>query len=149
MRILINNESCIFILYSVFMKLALSNRTKIFLVLFCLLLSIIGFLVKLPSAFRHIDKELHTAFYFLAAAFLNILFTNNRISIHVFIFLLLFLFGISIEFAQDYSNKLFHTRIHGRFDWEDVQANVKGLLAFSILWIIYRFCIWVYKKAGT
>ena len=124
-----------------------SHQTKIFLVVVCLLLSVLGFMVKLPSAFRQMDKELHSAFYFLAAAFLNILFTNKRVSIHVFIFVILFLFGVSIEFAQEYSNKVLHTRIHGRFDREDVQSNLWGLLAFSVLWSVYRVFAFVYKKA--
>ena len=123
-----------------------SKQTKIFLVIVCLLLSVLGFMVKLPSVFRHWDKELHSAFYFLAAAFLNILFTNKRVSIHVFIFIILFLFGVSIEYAQEYSNKLLHTTIHGRFDREDVLSNLRGLLAFSVLWIAYRGSVFVYKK---
>ncbi len=119
------------------MKLQLSTTTKITLVIAAFIISIIGFMVKLPSVFRHMDKELHTAFYFLAAAFLNILFTNKKLTRHLLIFLALLLFGVSIEYAQEYSNKLLHVRIHGRFDIEDVKANVKGLVGFSGLWIVY------------
>jgi hypothetical protein len=119
------------------MKLTFNTGTKIGLVIACIIFSIIGFMIKLPSAFRHVDKELHTAFYFLAAAFLNGLFTNKKITIHVLIFIVLFLFGVSIEYAQEYSNKLLHVRIHGRYDPEDIQSNLKGLILYSILWIVY------------
>lgn len=113
------------------------NWVKIFIVLFCFAASVIGFMVKLPSAFRGIDKELHSLFYFLAAAALNILFSIKNIVWHVAIAAFLFLFGVSIEHAQEYSNKFSHIRIHGRFDPEDVKSNVIGLLAFSGLWLVY------------
>ncbi len=119
------------------MKFQITTTTKIILVITAFIFSIIGFLVKLPSAFRHMDKELHTAFYFLAAAFFNILFANKKLTRHLLIFLVLLLFGISIEYAQEYSNTLLHVRIHGRFDIEDVKANVKGLIGFSILWVVF------------
>lgn len=103
-------------------------------------------MIKLPSVFRHFDKELHSLFYFLAAAFLNILFTNKKITIHLLIFGILYLFGMAIEYAQEYSNKFFHKRIHGRYDIEDIQSNLKGLIAFSLLWIIYVMLCYAYKK---
>lgn len=118
------------------MNYKLSNNTKIILVIVCFVASVTGFLVKLPSAFRHIDKELHFAFYFLAAAFLNILFNIRNLVKHLFVSVILFLFGIGIEFAQENYNKVFHVRFHGRFDPEDVKANLRGLIAFSILWVI-------------
>src|SRR6478672_10136238 len=111
------------------MQLKLNNFTKAFLICIWLIASVVGFLVKLPSGFRHYDKELHAAFYFLAAGFLNMLFTNGKLSRHLLIFALLYLFSISIEYAQEYSNKLLHVRIHGRYDPEDVRANLKGLVA--------------------
>ena len=128
------------------MNLQLTTTTKIILVIAAAIFSIIGFMVKLPSTFRHIDKELHTAFYFLAAAFLNILFANNKLTLHLLIFLVLLLFGVSIEYAQEYSNKLLHVRIHGRFDIEDVKANVKGLIGFSVLWGLVVGGGFVFKK---
>src|SRR5450432_3123455 len=118
------------------MNFKLSNSTKIILVILCFIASVTGFLVKLPSAFRHIDKELHFAFYFLAAAFLNILFNIRNLVKHLLVSGILYLFGIGIEFAQENYNKVFHVRIHGRFDPEDVKANLRGLIAFSILWAI-------------
>lgn len=60
---------------------------------------------------------------------------------------MLYLFGVAIEYAQEYSNKLLHNRIHGRYDTEDIQSNLKGLIAFSMVWIIYVAFWFVYKKA--
>lgn len=107
---------------------------KILLVAFCAAASVYGFMIKLPAGFRHIDKELHSAYYFGAAAFLNLLFARKSLWAHILILVLLFLFGLSVEYAQEYSNKLLHSRIHGRFDIEDVKANLKGLVVFSALW---------------
>ncbi|HUS03319.1 MAG TPA: hypothetical protein VMY77_16380 [Chitinophagaceae bacterium] len=121
---------------------------KILLVCIFLALSIVGFLIKLPQGFRHIDKELHAVFYFFAAALLNILFANRKIIRHVLIFVFLYLFGVAIEYSQEYSNKFFHKRIHGRYDIEDVHSNLKGLVAFSILWIIYIAIQFVYNKSN-
>jgi hypothetical protein len=60
------------------------------------------------------------------------------------IFIVLLLFGISIEYAQAYSNKLLHSRIHGRFDPEDVWANTKGLIWFSGVWVVW----WLVRLMG-
>jgi len=122
---------------------------KIFIVLFCFAASVIGFMIKLPSAFRGIDKELHALFYFFAAAVLNVLFSNKNIVWHIVIGLLLFLFGVSIEYAQEYSNKLLHVRIHGRFDPEDVKSNLMGILAFSGLWFPFVVLRFVYLKVRS
>jgi hypothetical protein len=109
---------------------------KTLLTIVALILSVIGFMIKLPSVFHHYDKELHAAFYFFAAGFLNILYGKN-LTTHILIFFVLLGFGIAIEYAQAYSNTLLHKRIHGRFDIEDVKANTKGLIAFSLIWIPY------------
>src|SRR5579862_8857077 len=101
------------------MAFKISNTTKVILVVVCFIASVIGFLVKLPSAFHHIDKKLHFSFYFLAAAFLNFLFNITNLVKHLLVTVALYLFGIGIEFAQEYYNKVFHVRIHGRFDPED------------------------------
>jgi hypothetical protein len=124
----------------------LSNRAKFGIVLFCFVVSVVGFLVKLPSAFRNIDKGMHFLFYFLAAAILNILFSNKKVVLHVIIGFVLYIFGLSIEYAQEYSNKLFHVKIHGRYDPVDVKYNLMGILAFSALWLIYMFFRFVYKS---
>jgi hypothetical protein len=127
------------------MKLKLGMRIKMLMVFIFLILSILGFMIKLPVAFRHSDKELHAVFYFAAACFLNILFTNKKAVIHVMIFAILYLFGIAIEYAQEYSNKFFHTKIHGRYDPEDVKYNLTGLVLFSAIWILYMLSVLAYK----
>jgi len=124
----------------------LNNWTKALLILLCISLSVVGFLVKLPSNFRQIDKELHSVYYFSAAALLNILFANKNIIRHIVIFISLFLFGVGIEYAQEYSNKFFHKRIHGRYDVEDIQSNLKGLVLFSVFWILLVIILFVYNK---
>jgi hypothetical protein len=121
--------------------------TKIFLVVVFFATSVFGFLIKLPSAFRHYDKELHTAFYFFAAAFLNLLFANRKIGLHLLIFGLLYFFGMGIEYVQAWSNKLFHVRIHGRYDPEDIHSNLRGLVACSLIWILIVSVLFIYDKA--
>lgn len=128
------------------MKIGLTLRQKIFLAVACFALAIIGFMVKLPMVFRHFDKELHAAFYFLAAALLNVLFAGTKFVRHAMIFLALYLFGMAIEYAQQYSNSFFHNRIHGRFDPEDVQWNLAGLVAFSLVWLLGALVALGYKK---
>ena len=129
------------------MKMGLSTRQRVLIVFACFAIAIVGFMVKLPAAFRNMDKELHAAFYFLAAALLNILFTGTKLVRHVIIFIALYLFGVAIEYGQDYSNRFFHKRIHGRFDPEDVRANLNGLIAFSLLWFLYTGIALAYRKA--
>lgn len=129
------------------MKIGLTVQQKVIVALACFTIAIVGFMIKLPSGFRHIDKELHAAFYFSAAAMLNILFAGTKIIRHVLIFIALYLFGMVIEYAQAYSNRFFRTRIHGRFDPEDLQWNLKGLIAFSLLWLLCTLVILGYKRA--
>jgi hypothetical protein len=129
------------------MKIGLTVSQRILVVFVCFAVAAIGFMIKLPSGFRHIDKELHATFYFLAAAFLNVLFAKTKLIRHVIIGMALFLFGMAIEYGQAYSNKFFRSRIHGRFDPEDVQWNLKGLLAFSLLWLICTGVVQLYNKA--
>ena len=129
------------------MKISLTPRSRTLVVFACVVLAVIGFMLKLPSVFRHIDKELHATFYFGAALFFNVLFVTTKLLKHVLIFIALYVFGIFIELGQAYSNRFFTKRIHGRFDPEDVQSNLKGLLAFSLLWVCYAALIWIYKRA--
>jgi hypothetical protein len=124
----------------------LTTPTKILLAGVCLVVSTAGFLIKLPSTFRHVDKELHSLFYFLAAAFLNVLFANRKLLRHIMIFIVLYVFGMAIEYAQEYSNKLLHKRIHGHYDIEDIESNLKGLIAFSAVWIVYSLVVYIYGK---
>ena len=106
----------------------------------------IGFMMKLPSVFQNYDKMLHALFYFLAAAFLNILFVKRNLIKHIAVFIFLALFGVAIEFAQEYSNKFFLNRIHGRHDIEDIKYNFYGLILFSIVWIGYTVIVLVFKN---
>ena len=131
------------------MTLALNTGTRIFLVILFFAASVAGFMIRLPSAFGHYDKELHATYYFVAAAFLNFLFSNKNIWIHLLIFGCLYLFGVSIEHAQAWSNKFFHVRLHGRYDPEDVKYNLRGLLAFSIFWITIVGFLFIIKKPAN
>jgi uncharacterized membrane protein YccF (DUF307 family) len=119
------------------LKLPLTITQKLFLAAFAFSIAIAGFMLKLPAVFRHHDKQLHCLFYFLAAAFLNILFAQRRLLPHLLIFVLLFAMGVCIEWAQEYSNKFFSRKIHGRFDKEDVLWNVKGLVGYTVVWLVY------------
>ncbi len=131
------------------MKLNLSIWSKLFIAVFCFGIAIVGFMLKLPAVFRGMDKEMHAAFYFLAAAFLNILFAKRNLIIHACIFGFLYLFGYSIELAQEYSNKFFRKRIHGRFDPEDVASNLQGLLYFSAVWIVVVALSFLFRKTSA
>ncbi len=121
-------------------------RAKIIIVLLCSAGAFIGFMWKLPPEFTmSVDKELHAVFYFSAAAFLNILFKVKHVLAHILIFGILYVAGLFIEYVQAYSNQFFHKRIHGRFDPEDVQNNLKGLIIFSVIWIIAMAMLTVYR----
>ena len=128
------------------MKITLSSFQKLLIVFICFSIAIFGFMLKLPSAFRHIDKELHALFYFLAAGLLNILFAKTKLAWHVIIFVLLYLFSMLIEYGQQYSNRFFRSRIHGRFDPEDIQWNLKGLIAFSFAWLLFVITLQLRKQ---
>jgi catechol 2,3-dioxygenase-like lactoylglutathione lyase family enzyme len=127
--------------------LSTSNRIIIAVLFFAV--AVFGFMLKLPSAFRGIDKELHAVFYFLAAAFLNVLFAKRNLVRHIIIFIALYVFGLAIEYSQAYSNRFFSKRIHGRFDPEDVEWNLDGLIAFSLLWIVSVGLIMIYKTMSS
>lgn len=118
------------------------NRVKLKLTFTCMLfaVSIVGFMVQLPRVFSHYDKELHFLFYFLASGMLNMLFSEWKLSRHTYIFVGLFMFGVGIELAQDYSNRLLHRRIHGNFDPEDVFFNLLGQCHFSVSFAMLYFC---------
>ena len=126
----------------------LTGFQKALILFACFGLAVFGFMLKLPAAFRHMDKELHAAFYFLAAAMLNVLFAGTKLLRHVVIFVGLYLFGVGIEAAQQWSNRFFRRRIHGRFDPEDIAWNLKGLLLFSALWLLIMAALLAYRKLG-
>ena len=131
------------------MNMRFTLSQKILLATAFFLVAIIGFMIKLPSGFRHIDKELHAVFYFSAAALLNLFFSGRNVLRHLIVFIALYLFGMAIEYGQQYSNRFFRTRIHGRFDPEDLQWNLKGLIAFSLLWLLWMVVVWGYKRSGV
>jgi hypothetical protein len=120
----------------------LSFSQKITICFFCFILTAIGFMVKLPSVFRHHDSEMHLLFYFCAAAFLNLLFQKR----HLVIFLFLFFFGIFVELFQGLSRHYFPSLKHGRFDKEDLKYNVTGLILFSIIWMVYKVFSFIYQR---
>lgn len=124
------------------MEVKFKEYQKLIITFFCFSIAIVGFMIKLPVIFRHYDKELHSMFYFIAALFLNVLFVKRQLVIFIF----LFLFGVIIEFSQQYSNKFFSKRIHGRFDKEDVYSNLKGLILFSIIWLLITFIHYLFKS---
>ena len=102
-------------------------RSKLYTNITIVVLIIIGFIVKLPAVFHHYDKELHAAFYFMAVIYFGLQFPKKWLLI---VFCLL-IFGIGIEMAQAFSNRisirLIGKPIHGRFDIEDIRYNFKGL----------------------
>jgi hypothetical protein len=120
----------------------LTFTQKITICIFCFGIALIGFMIKLPSIFRHHDKEMHLIFYFFSAAFLNVLFQKR----HFIIFLFLLFFGIFIELFQQFSNRFYTHRTHGKFDIDDVASNITGLILFSILWIGFKTILFQYSK---
>lgn len=100
------------------------------------IVSIIGFMIKLPRAFHNYDKELHASFYFLGFLFLSYLFQNRL----VLITLVLAMSGVVIEYAQELSNKvtirLIGRKIHGRFDIEDIRYNILGLALGMLVFFV-------------
>ena len=73
--------------------MSLSTWQRVLIVFVCFALAVNGFMIKLPAAFRHMDKELHAAFYFLVTALLNVLFAGTKLLRHVIIFGVLYFFG--------------------------------------------------------
>lgn len=105
-----------------------------FCIVFILIVSEVGFMLKLPTVFRNYDKELHFLFYFYASYLVCFFFAKNKLTNFIFIIFSLIVFGILIEFFQEYSNSFFNMRIHGKFDVEDIKYNLLGLMLFSSLW---------------
>jgi hypothetical protein len=118
---------------------------KIIILVICFIFALIGFLVKIPVPLRGNDKLLHTVFYFGAAAFLHILFRKGL----VIILFCLAAFGVLIEYLQDLSNKVLHKRIHGRFDVEDIYANLKGLAVYTVIAVVFFLIRYLIKGNGA
>lgn len=100
--------------------------------------STVGFMVKLPKIFHHYDKELHMMFYLVVTMIIIFLFPKRWMISSIG----LALFGIVIEFAQEFSNKIsirvIGKTIHGRFDIEDVKYNMIGIFCGLILFRIIQ-----------
>ena len=114
---------------------------KIVLVSFFAGCSILGFMVKLPKVFRHFDTELHTIFYFIATIILTLIYPKRWLLATIG----LVLFGVIIEYAQAFSNKIsiriIGKAIHGRFDIEDVKYNLIGVFLGLLVFHSYRLLI--------
>ncbi len=120
----------------------MSTGLKLLILAFCIFCSLYGFLIKIPVPLRGHDKLMHAGFYFCAAAFLNVLFQKKQ----VLIFILLALFGVVIEYLQQVSNKIMHSHIHGRFDKEDIYANMKGLGLYAGIAMMYFLFKMLFRK---
>ena len=119
--------------------MSLSN--KYLLLLFFTFLSIVGFMIKLPSVFSEFNRELHALFYLCATLVLTLMFPNRWTLIGIG----LLIFGILIEFAQEFSNKisirLIGKRIHGEFDIVDVKYNLFGIVVGLFIFLGYRYFV--------
>ena len=111
--------------------------SKTTLVILLILISTLGFMLKLPTVFRNFDTELHFLFYFCAALMINLLLKKEQYIYHIIIFVILFCFGIGIEIFQDLSNLFFEKKIHGNFDPIDIIYNTLGLIFASAFWLAY------------
>lgn len=130
--------------------MAKSNKNlyaRIIILIIAFLFAIYCFMIKLPVPFRKVDTELHALFYFSAAAFINILFLIKTIKDHILVLSLLFLFSALVEFAQEYSNSFYTTRIHGNFDPIDLRYNLIGLVIFSIFWFLFYISLKTQHKS--
>lgn len=116
----------------------MSNTYKNILISTIAVFSTVGFMVKLPKIFHHYDKELHMMFYLVVTMIIIFLFPKRWMISSIG----LALFGIVIEFAQEFSNKIsirvIGKTIHGRFDIEDVKYNMIGIFCGLILFRIIQ-----------
>lgn len=106
----------------------MSESNRISLLVFLIICSFIGFMIKLPTPFQGVGFELHAAFYFCASIFLLILFPKRHL---VILFGLVF-FGVMIELMQSASNYILEKRIHGNFDPKDIKYNLLGVFLVFI-----------------
>jgi hypothetical protein len=110
------------------------TKSEIGLLLTLLILFFFGFMIKLPSIFRHHDRELHFLFYLLNAIFFNLILGKEKLTNLIIIFFSLLFFGIGIEVLQELSNHISTKKIHGNFDPVDVFYNVMGLIVATLFW---------------
>jgi hypothetical protein len=77
-------------------------------------------------------------FYFIATMIIAFLFPKRWMISSIG----LALFGITIEFSQEFSNKIsiriIGKAIHGRFDIEDVKYNIFGIFCSLIFFLIIQ-----------
>lgn len=111
------------------------NKTTYWTIL-AVLIVIVLFMLKLPRVFRNYDKELHFLFYFYASFIISIFYVKKKLTNFFISIFSLLIFGIFIEYFQEYSNSFFKKRIHGRFDIEDIKYNILGLILFNSLWFM-------------
>lgn len=111
------------------------SKSKIILFFLFLVFVLIGFVIKIPLPLRKFgDKNLHAAFYFSASIFLYFLNRKNMINISFLV-----LFGVFIEYLQQFANRITHSHIHGRFDIEDIYANIKGVMYYLVVFSMNYF----------
>lgn len=118
------------------------KKSDFAIILSLVVVSFIGFMLRLPTLFRHHDRELHFLFYLLIAIFLNLIYAQKKFLNHFLIFFVLLVFGIGIELFQELSNHILHKKIHGNFDPVDIFCNVLGLIFASFFWFFY----WIVNK---
>lgn len=117
------------------------NSNKIILISFVSVCTVVGFMIKLPKIFHQYAKELHSSFYLIATLFFIYLFPKKWLLSS----LVLVLFGIIIEFTQEFSNKIsiriIGKAIHGRFDIVDVKYNIMGVFYGLSIFFFLRLLI--------
>lgn len=108
-----------------------------YLIVFAII-SYTGFMIKLPSFFAGIDKELHFAFYFIASMFLAIVLFKRSSFTYLVSIGILFMFGVFVELTQEISNDFVGRRIHGNFDRNDIEYNFLGIFTYMFFWLHYK-----------
>lgn len=109
------------------------------------IISYAGFMLKLPSIFIGLDKELHFAFYFFASAFLSVVLYKRSSFAYLMAIAVLLMFGVFVEATQEISNDIIGRKIHGNFDREDIKYNFFGVITYMFFWLHYKLL----NKIGT
>ena len=112
------------------MKTTLKTWHKIALTVAAFVAAVICFMIRLPSTFSHMDKEMHSLFYFSCCCIPEHIICQKKPCYTCGHIRGALCFGVAIEYAQQYSNTLLHKKIHGNADPEDMQANLQGLVIF-------------------
>ena len=117
------------------------NTIKIGFIILLFGCSVIGFMVRLPRALHHYDKQLHALYYFGAMIVISALYPKRWYIVAV----CLFIFGVTIEFLQEYSNKLIGKKIHGNFDILDIKYNTIGIVIGTLCFYTIQLLIKITK----